>query len=186
MISFDYLHSARPDWLQKVQELRIPERLHAPLFALFCVIAALAGAWTIEKHRLTDAQDVEAAYRSRFELSEQSVKKTKIYYDRVIALVSLDRRLREIVNSGDADSRHLAEIANKLPPHAWLMQITRDDTGISLEGRAANLAVVSGVLRSLMGAAGLHDPSLISAQTMSGPANSSFVKYVVHVDGAHS
>jgi Tfp pilus assembly protein PilN len=187
MSSFDYLHSAHPDWLRRLVDIRIPERLYAPLLGLLTACVAIAGAWGIEKQRLLQAQHIEAAYRSRFEISERAVRKTRIYYDRVTALVSLDRQIRTIVDSGNTDARRLAEIANNLPPHAWLTQIVRDERGgVSLEGRAKDLAVVAGVLRSLMRAPELRNPTLSSAQTIRVSAHETVVKYVMHVDGAGS
>jgi len=186
MIAFDYLRSAQPDWMRRMLELRVPERLHAAAFGAAAAVLAVTGAWGIERHRLSDAQRTQTAYRERFEMSERAVKRTRIYYDRVTALVSLDRQLHEIVASGDTDARRLADIANHLPGHAWLTQIARHDAGIEMEGRAQNLAVVSAILEGMLRAREVSNPTLTSAQTVSERPGESVVKYVIHVDGGRS
>lgn len=184
MTSFDFLRSARPDWLQRVLEIRVPQRLHSALIGLLASLTVIGGAWAIEQHRLAGARAIEAEYRVRFEVSERVLLTTKVFYDQVQALIALDRRVRGIVASGDADARRIAEIANNLPDHAWLTSISRDPSGISLEGRAENLGVLSGVMRGLMRARNLHNPTLTSAQLISDRSSENLIKYAMHIEGS--
>lgn len=185
MISFDYMRSARPHWLQRVLELRIPEHLQSAVIAVIASSLMVAGAWGIETYRLSEARSMEREYRQRFEVSRQALQKTKVFYDQVQALVTLDQRVRAIVASGDADARSLAEIANNLPGHAWLTSINNDSIGIALEGRADSLEVVSRVLRGLLRARDLRNPTLTSAQVVPNADNTSIIKYAMHVEAIH-
>ncbi len=186
MISFNYLRSARPEWLRRSVEIHVPERLHAPLFGVLSAIAVIGGAWGIENYRLSAAQGIELSYRQKFEISDRALRKTKIYYHQVETLVALDLRVRSIVASGDSDARCLAEIANSLPEHTWLTSISRDESGISLEGGARNLRLVGNVLRGLIHAHDLRNPTLMSARVISERPNANIVKYVLHVDETRS
>ena len=181
---FDYLHSGRPLHLQRLFEFRRPERLQTPVFALLGSVAVVAGAWGIESYRLREALVVQTVYQEHYDVAQANVKETKSYYDRVQKLVRLDRRVRSIAASGDADARTLAAIANELPQHAWLTAISHDATGLALEGRAKDLDVVSRVLRGLMRAGGVRNPILESAQFDKEPSGQGLMKYAIHLDGA--
>lgn len=180
---FDYLHSARPLLLQRLLELRIPERFHNASFALCGALAVIGGAWGIESYRLQQAIQVQTIYRHQYEAATADLKRANVYYDRVRSLVALDLRVRRIASSGDADARTLAEIANELPQHAWLTGISHDATGLSLEGRAKDLSAVSSVMRGLMRARDLRSPMLQSASLDEDPDGEGAMKYTIHVDG---
>lgn len=180
---FDYLHSARPLLLQRILELRVPERYHNALFALVGSIVIVAAAWGIDVYRLREALGVEAVYQRHYDEAEHALKETNVYYGRVKALVDLDRRVRSIAESGDEDARMLAEIANTLPAHAWLTGISHDATGISLDGRAKDLAVLSGVMEGLMHAKHLRHPTLVSAALDGERGEVPEMKYQIHIDG---
>jgi len=184
MISFDFVRSARPDWLRVLLEIRVPQRQYSALAGVLASLTIVAGAWAIEHHRVAQARSMEAAYQRRFDVSERSLQKTKIFYNQVQALIALDRRVRRIVTSGDADARRLAEIANNLPEHAWLTSISRDQSGVALEGRAQNLGVIGGVLHGLMRAQDFRNPVLTSAQAVSEHSHERIIKYAVHVEAA--
>lgn len=181
---FDYLHSARPLFLQRILELRVPERYHNALFALIGSVVVIAGAWGIDVYRLREALRVEAVYQQRYDEAEHALKETNLYYDHVKALVDLDRHVRRIAQSGDADARTLAEIANTLPAHSWLTGISHDATGLSLDGRAKDLAVLSGVMEGLMHAKHVHRPTLVSASLDKDRGEIPEMKYQIHIDGA--
>jgi Tfp pilus assembly protein PilN len=181
---FDYLHSARPLFVTRLLETRIPERLQSAVFALTGAVCIVGGAWAIDAYRLTQALRIEAVYQQRFEVTQAQLRRTNVYYDRVRTLVDLDKQVRHIAESGDADARMLAEIANDLPEHAWLTGISHDDTGLALEGRAKNLQVVSNVLSGLMHARHLHSPQLVSAAEEEAHGQDRGMKYEIHVDGA--
>lgn len=181
---FDYLHSARPLLLQRVLETRVPDRFHSALFALAGAVAVIAGAWVIDVYRLREALRVESVYQQRYEVAQSALKEANVYYDRVRALVELDRSVRHIAASGDADARTLAEIANQLPAHAWLTGISHDETGLALEGRAKDLSVLSGVMQGLMHAKDLRTPTLVSAALDKERGKATAMKYEIHVEGS--
>lgn len=181
---FDYLHSPRPLVLIRLFEIRIPERFQGALFALMGAAAVIAGSWCIEAYRLREALKIEAVYSERHVRAVRAVQGTRLYYDRVRAQVDLDRFVRRIAASGDADARTLAEVANKLPRHAWLTGISHDGTGLALEGRAENFAVLGGVLQGLMHARHLQSPTLVTAAAEEEQGQDAGVKYRIHVDGA--
>jgi Tfp pilus assembly protein PilN len=183
MTSFDYARSAPPECVRRILEFRIPARFHG-LLAAFCVAALLvAGAWLVEAHRLQAALDVESIYRRRFDASERALRKTDVYENRVKRLVALDERIRDIQTSGQKDARRLAEIANALPSHAWLTAIAYDGDAIRLEGRARDLRVLSDVVRSLMHAGDLHEPTLSTAALISDPGQKG-IRYALRLEGS--
>ena len=181
---FDYLHSARPVFVQRLLEVRVPERFHSVLFALCGALAVIAGAWSIESYRLQEALKMQAFYQRQHDVAEVELKRANVYYGRVRSLVDLDRRVRHIATSGDTDVRTLAEIANELPQHAWLTGISHDGDGLSLEGRAKDLSVVSNVMRGLMRAKDLRAPTLQSASLDKDASGEAAMKYAIHIDGA--
>jgi hypothetical protein len=184
LVRFDYLHSARPVLLQRILEIRIPERVHGALFAVGASAAVIAGAYGIEAYRLREALNVQTVYQQRYDDAQRLVKGANVYYDRVRAIVALDRRVRDIAASGDADARMLAEIANRLPRHAWLTGISHDGSGIALQGHAKDLSVLSSVMRGLMQTKALRSPALVSASSEKGQRQGDGLKYEIHVDGA--
>lgn len=180
---FDYLHSPRPLFVRRVLELRVPQRFQAAVLTLAGAIAIIAGAWGIESYRLADALKVESIYQQRYDRAKQRLDRANVYYARVRALLELDRRVRRIAVSGDADARTLAEIANRLPQYAWLTGITHDGNGLALEGRVKDLRVLSDVLHRLMHSARLRNPTLIGAAA-DGEGKDHAMKYEIHVDAA--
>lgn len=181
---FDYLHPARPLLMQRIFEVSVPERFHSALFALIGSAIVIAGAWGIDAIRLREALRVEAVYQQRHDESARALKRTNVYYDRVKALVELDRHVRKIAASGDDDARTLAEIANRLPAHAWLTGISHDATGLALDGRAKDLGVLSRVIQGLMHTKHLRSPTLISAALEKERGRDAAMKYQIHIDRA--
>jgi Tfp pilus assembly protein PilN len=183
-VRFDYLHSARAVMLQRMLEIRVPERFHGALFAVGAAVAVIAGAWCIEAYRLREALKVQAVYEQRYDEMQARLKQANVYYDRVRAIVALDRHVRQIAVSGDTDARTLAEIANRLPQHAWLTGISHDGSGMALQGHAKDLSVLSGVMRGLMRAKQLRSPTLVTASSEKQQGQDAGLKYEIHVDGA--
>jgi len=179
---FDFLHSPRPLAVQRILQLRVPERFQRAALAVCFSLAVVGGAWIIEACRLREALRIEAEYQRRYDLSAAAVRRADVYYARVRALAELDKQVRSIAFSGDLDARTLAEIADVLPAHAWLTGIAHDPTGLSLAGEAKDLAVVGGVMRSLMHARHLRAPSLVSAALVKDDARSAVMNYQIHVE----
>ncbi len=181
---FDYLHSPKPLLVARILEMRVPERFHNALFALAGALAVIAGAWGIDAYRLREALRIQAVYQQRFDRADWALKQTNVYYNRVKAIADLDRRVHDIAASGDADARMLAEIANRLPQHAWLTGISQSADGLALDGRAKDLSVVSRVMRGLMQIKDLRSPVLVSAAADNEHDRYSAMKYEIHVDRA--
>lgn len=184
MNSFDYLRSARPLWLQRLGALHVSRDLQPPCVALACALLTLCAAWGIERSRLRDAQGAEMLYRTRFESSERRVKETHLYYDRVAKLVSLDRRVRAIVDSGDTDALRLAAIANALPVRLSLTSIARAGAAIDLEGEAQDMRVVGAAISALERISAVRNPSLTSVTAVPEKTREGRVKYAIRVEAA--
>lgn len=184
LMHFDYLHAARPAWIAAVTKFAVPAHLLHASYALAAAAAIVAGAGWIEHSRALQAQKSEALYRQRYDRSVRSVNQVHVYSSRVAALVALDRRVRGIVASGDANARKLADIADHLPPHAWLTSVTFDAGGLELEGRARNFEVLGGVMRELMRAQRVHNPVLTGAQATAVAGNRTLVKYGIRLESS--
>jgi Tfp pilus assembly protein PilN len=181
MTRFDYLHSARPRAVRAILELRIPRRLHAALYALAAACACVAGAALIEAHRFHESLRIEATYRFRYEQSMRELRGMNLYYERVAHLARLDRQIRRIIASGDAEAQRIAEIAKALPERAWLTAISGEPGGVSLEGRAANLNVLGRFVRSLSAGRSIGDPTLVSASLVADPSRAPMIEYALHL-----
>ena len=179
---FDYLHAAKPKLLQRISEVRVPERFHMALLVLIGSAAVLGGACAIDAYRLREALRLQSAYQHRYDRAELALKRSKVYYDRVRALLAVDAKVHEIASSGDSDALMLAEIANRLPEHAWLTGIARDPGGFSLAGHARDLAVVGQVMRGLMRAKHVANPLLVSTALVKDRDPHSTVTYEIHVE----
>lgn len=180
---FDYLHPARPPTLTRVLDMRVPQRFHVALVAAGAAAAIVAGACSIEAYRLREAREMQAAYQQRYDAVNAQLRRSKLYGDRVRAIAALDRRVRRISASGYADARMLAEIANRLPQHAWLTAIAHDASGLALQGQAKDLAVLSGVMRGLMAVNDVRTPSLLRASEEQLGNRADGLTYEIHVDG---
>jgi hypothetical protein len=165
-------------------ELRVPARLHNAFYAVAGAVIVVAGAWGIEAYRLREALKVQTVYQQRSDEIREQLRATNLYYDRVRAVASLDRRVRRIAASGDEDARTLAEIANRLPADAWLTSISRDESGLSLQGHAKNLEILGNVIRGLMQAQRLRHPRLMNALADKEQGREVGIKYEIHVDEA--
>lgn len=182
MISFDYLRSARPELLRRLLEIRIPVRLHGALWAICGALLFVLGAWSIEACRLKASLGIEATYQREYEISRRDLTKTNVYFDHIRSLVTLDKHVHAITASGDYDARRLAEIANSMPQQAWLTAISRDDTGITLDGNAQDLTAISRTVQGLAHARDLRNPTLVSAARASNTTTDETIKYTLHVE----
>ncbi|MDQ2871526.1 MAG: PilN domain-containing protein [Candidatus Eremiobacteraeota bacterium] len=183
LTGFDYLHDARPVWLMRLYAMRVPAYLHNAASALFCAIVIVLGAWGIEVNRLHVALTTQQLFEVRFEASRTEMERTNVLYDRLKRLAGVDRQVHDIERSGDLDARRLAEIADRLPTHAWLTSIARDDSGLTLEGRARDLAVIGRTVRALATGRFIGNPVLLSATADSDAGGHPLMRYQLHVDG---
>ncbi len=183
MTAFDYLHAPQPAWVSRVGAIRVPSYLHSALAALFFAVFIVTATWAIESHRLHAALTVQQIYEVRLERSRTDMERTKVLYGRLERLAAIDRQVHEIERSGDLDAKRLAEIADRLPPHAWLTSIARDSDGIALEGRARDLAAVSRTVRALATARLVANPVLVNLTSESDFGGQSRIRYQLHLDG---
>ncbi len=162
---------------------RAVERFGNALVALAAAAAAVAGVWAIESSRLNEAVRTEAAFQQRYDTSVQALKRRNLYGDRVRALIDLDREVRRIAESGDVDAKTLADIANRLPRHAWLTEISNDGNGgLSLRGGAATLGALGDVVHGLMQSRALKNPTLVKAALEKVDGHNGAVAYEVRVE----
>lgn len=160
---FNYLRDSAPDAFVFLRPSQIPEPLRTPLAALATIIAVV-GVWCIiEQILLGQARDELQLQTLRRNASNAELSELKLRKDRVEELLAIDARLREIRRSGAALSSDLADIANHIPPSAWLTSITRVDTGIQIDGRAEGLDGLSDTVADLMGSLSAAPPELIRA-----------------------
>lgn len=149
MISFDYLRGDRHHRLRSLLGAAVSRRLRAPAAAV-CVSAILViTASIIEAARLKDAYHTLDLDKSQCAQSALRLSSAHIYSRRVAALVRLEDRIRMLRASGDAEATRLAEIANRLPQHAWLISATHDAESLVLDGRASNLSVLAATIEAL-------------------------------------
>ncbi|HEV3153402.1 MAG TPA: PilN domain-containing protein [Candidatus Baltobacteraceae bacterium] len=185
-MTFDYMHSARPRFVTRLIEWRIPSRLQAPALALLCAVICVAGAWTIEHRRFAGALSMESEYQRRYDRIHVQVVRADLYYQRICELVALDRQVRGIVASGDADARRLTEIANAIPPHVWLTGIAWDGSDVVLEGGAKTLSALSGVFHTLARGITVTSPTLVRAQRDARPGADTSTTYTLRLQSTGS
>ncbi|HEY8296748.1 MAG TPA: PilN domain-containing protein [Candidatus Baltobacteraceae bacterium] len=183
MIQFDFLHDPRPAYVRRVLEMRIPGAVQNAILGLAGALVVLTGTWGIESYRLRQADEVESRYQTRFDRSVIELARTKVAYDRLQRMVALDSQIATIERSGNDDASRLAEIANRLPPHAWLTSISRDAGGIAIEGRARDFTVVGRTIGGLAKSALLQNPTLLEASSVSQADGDGEIRYRVHLDG---
>lgn len=183
MNSFDYLHDERDGLLARILDFRVPERMRGACTAVASVTFFVLSAWMLEAYRLHDALTSQAALQARLDATTAAVARTKVYYDRVVRIVAIDRQVREIVQSGDDRARQLAEIANAIPDHAWLTSIAADGSDIELDGSARDLTTLGLAFRSFARARSLGPPMLVRTESQSPRGRAPLVKYAMRLRG---
>jgi Tfp pilus assembly protein PilN len=169
---FDYAHDAVPEAIERLRPSRVPRELQTPLAALLTVTFVVLAAWPIEfVHVRSTETEVHSAEehvrRTRAELARYKLARV-----RVEALFGLDAQLRSIRTSGATISVHLADIANHVPPKAWLTSVSHTRTGTSVAGNAEDLSALSETVADLMSSATMPAPALVRA----GKTNGAFSK----------
>ncbi|MDP9017366.1 MAG: PilN domain-containing protein [Candidatus Eremiobacteraeota bacterium] len=182
MIQFDYIRTAKPAFLRRLFEVRVPVQLQAPLFALCAVLCIVSAAWMIEAGRLRAAAAVENAYRKQYDQSRFALSRTRVLYTRLEHLVSLANEVRSFQRSGDAEAARFANIGNRLPPHVWLTSIGNDGTGVAMTGKAGDLSALGATMLGLANATPRYLPVLISAAGDDRASRASIIHYELHLD----
>jgi hypothetical protein len=183
-MQFDYLHGTRPAWMNALRRFSIPVHLVHGSYAIAAAAAIVAGSGLIERSRAIEAQTIESAYRQRYETSVRAVRAAHVYSERVASLVALDRQVGSIVASGDANAQRLAEIADRLPQHAWVTSISLDGKGAELEGRAKNFELVGRIVREFMRSRAVRNPVLTGAKIVTSPSHRTSIEYGIHLESA--
>lgn len=174
MTGFNYL-PARPT-------LRLAAHLQLPLLLVCVSLCVVAGAFSIERMRLHKALTIETQYSSRYADSAARLRKQNIYYRDVLSVLALDAQIRAIQSSGAQDAATIADIADALPQAAYARGITRDASGLALEGRASDMDTIGDLLRRLRRVHGLRNPILREAALASDRPGERAIRYEVHID----
>lgn len=184
MIKFDYLRSARPKIIQRVLDGRIPPELHAPMFALAAAIAIVASVWLVENYRLRAAVAVETACRQEYDRSRFEMSQARVMYASVGRLAALAKEVRSIQSSGDDEAARFADIGNHLPQHVWLTSISSSQTGLTLSGKAGNLAALGIAMAALSHGQRNYAPALLSARGEEHSSRVGPLQYQLQLSGA--
>jgi hypothetical protein len=160
---FDYLHDAPPDFVDRLRSFRFPPALRWPLAVLSTIVFTSLGAYGIFSLAIASARATEAQALARYESSKAAVARARLERAHIAELLVLDARLREIRDSGSTVSTRLADIANHVPPHAWLTSLSRTASGISLSGKSTGLPALSATIASLLTSKTVTAPTLVRA-----------------------
>lgn len=184
MIQFNFLRSARPLFVRRVLEVRLPPEFAAPLFAIAAAALIISGAFAIEYGRLARATAAESAFQLAYMESQQQISRTRVLYAGLERTVALAKEVRAIQASGAAQEVRFAEIGNRLPPHIWLTAIADDDSGMLLSGKATNLTAISHAMSNLARSRHRYAATLVSAGGDDRSLKSSVVQYQLHLQAA--
>lgn len=183
MIVFDYIHSARPALVRRLLEVRVSGHLRAPLFALGAAISIVLSAWLIESYRLCDTAAIAAVYRVQYDQSRLDLSKAKVLYASLERMVALAKEVRMIRASGEEEAGRFAEIGNHLPPHAWLTAISNDTSGVSLSGKAVDLATLSRTIFGLASTRHRYIATLLAASRDDRTSSPAPLQYQLRLQG---
>ncbi len=184
MIHFDYLRPARPLFLRRVLQARLPAEFVAPLCAVGAAVLIISGAFSIEVGRLSRIAAIEARHRVAYDESTLQLSRTKVIFAGLKRTAAFAEEVRAIQKSGDAQAARFAEIGNRLPPHIWLTAITNDDSGMLLSGKAVNLTMLSRAMSDLSTLKNRYAPTLVSANGDDRAPTRTPVQYQLHLEDA--
>lgn len=184
MMQFDYLHESQPEHIERLRTWKAPVELHAPLCALLTIVFVIVCAGGIETLRLRAAHEAEAHALLRAQTARSQLAAANLLRVRVDAMLQLDRRLREIRLSGADASRQLADIADHVPPHAWLTSLSQQKGIVDLNGKVANFTTLSQALADLMKSGEVHAPTLVRAATDDRAPDRSALSFEVRAQDA--
>jgi Tfp pilus assembly protein PilN len=167
---FDFLRDAPPLFVERLRPSRLPAELRTPLAAFATTVVVILAWWAIETAQIAQARAELVTERARVAASRTDLAQAQVRRSRLVDLISLDRRIRDIRRSGAALSGNLADIANHLPDRAWLTSIAQDDRGLEIDGNAVGLDGLSDTLAGLMSSRSAATPSLVRASRSDQPA----------------
>jgi Tfp pilus assembly protein PilN len=178
---FDYAHESMPDALDRLRAMRTPPESRTPAWAVLTALTVVLAAIPLERDRVAKAQSGVIAAQQRLSRARTELARLKLARARVDEMLALDGRIRRIRLSGSALCARLADVANHVPPKAWLTSLTQAVDGTSIAGRAEGLDVLSETLADLMSSATAAEPSLVHAGTDETiPAVRSLLSFDLH------
>jgi Tfp pilus assembly protein PilN len=160
---FDFLKDGRPDIVDRVCSVRLPDDTRTPLSALLTSVLVVCAWWGLEQSWYASALREEASAQRRLSESQADVAAAKLERTNVDEMLGLDRRLREIRMSGSTLAVRLSDIANHVPPHAWLTSITNLPAGTEISGEADGFKALGETVTDLMRSGAAASPTLIRA-----------------------
>jgi Tfp pilus assembly protein PilN len=178
---FNYLRDSAPEMFEHLRPSRIPEPLRTPLAALATAIIVVGVWWIAEHLLLTQARNELQAQSLRLSASQIALKELKLRKTHVEELSAIDARLREIRRSGALLSGRLADIANHVPPQAWLTSIAHVDSGLQIDGRAEGLEGLSETVADLMSSTSTASPDLVRASKEDRDSSETIIAFEVRV-----
>ena len=181
MIRFNFIESARPEFLRRVSEFTIPPRLRAGVFAVFAAAGIAAGAWAIESYRVADAELVRARYHVQYEESALGVSRSRVMVANASRLAHVVDGIHRIQSSGARTAQTIAEIGNRLPTHSWVTAASVDSRGVALTGGTNDFVTLS---REILSTAPGYSMELLRASRESRGAESLPVSYELRVGKA--
>jgi hypothetical protein len=142
MSQFNYLRDPLPDWLQNLAAVHVPRTAQVAAVACLAGLVLCVCAALVERERAGAAQVNERAAQDKYSVVETQLARSRLDANEVTNLFALDRRVREIRETGYAYARLLDEAALQLPAHAWITELNPVDSGADVVGRATDLATI--------------------------------------------
>jgi Tfp pilus assembly protein PilN len=180
-VRFNYLRDSTPDVFEHLRPSRIPEPLRTPLAALITIALVVGAWWVIEQILLGQARSELQAQTLRLYTSKLALSELKLRRTRVEELLAIDTHLRKIRSSGAALASRLADIANHVPPRAWLTSIARVDAGLQIDGLAEGLDGLSDTVADLMSSSTAASPDLVRVSKEERDRSGAIVAFQVRV-----
>lgn len=181
MMRFNYLRDSAPEMFEHLRPSRIPETLRTPLAALATMVIVVAAWWVVEQVLLSQAHSELQAQSLRLRASQVVLADLKLRKTRVERLLAIDTRLRDIRRSGAVLSSRLADIANHVPPRAWLTSIAHVDNGLEIDGRAEGFDGLSDTVADLMSSSSAVSPDLVRASKEDRDRTGTIIAFEVRV-----
>jgi hypothetical protein len=147
-VKVDYLRDARPEPIARLLAcVSLPE-VRALLVSSAAGFAFIGMAWAIGEVHTHGARVELSALQLRVARSSVAAARVKREIRSVEREQAFARLLLHSRGSGARAALLLSRIGNTLPGTAWLTQLTVDERGAVLEGRAGSLSAVGSVLRA--------------------------------------
>jgi Tfp pilus assembly protein PilN len=176
VIRFNYVDEPLISVADRLLSSGFAKSSRAPLLTAVTLFCVLAGWWLVERRLLANALD--EAHRAQAQLNESQalLAQSKIERRDFYRVLTLDRRLLDIRDSGSLLASEVADVANRIPPHAWLHSLTFAATGIDMTGNAVAFDVLGMALSGIGSSAAVTNMALVRATSDAGKqrANVSF------------